>query len=114
MIEPYVLNRQLILERLGGDEEIFTLMIGMYLQDVDNYCNNLASTLHAGEATPLQREAHTVKGLLATFADEPGAQAAYLIEQQVKQGQLDGLATPVAVLQARLREVGAVLQAAIA
>lgn len=109
MIEPYVLNRHLILERLGGDEEIFTVMIDMYLQDVDNYCNNLENLLQAGDAVALQREAHTVKGLLATFADEPGAQAAYRLELQVKQGPLDGLAAPIAALQARLREVGAVL-----
>lgn len=114
MNEAYVLNRQLILERLGGDEEIFAVMIDMYLQDLDSYINNLGAALAAGDKTTLQREAHTVKGLLATFADDSGMQAAYSIEKQAKEGVLDGLAEPVAAVQARLRSVGEVLKAELA
>lgn len=111
MNTAFVLDRGLILERLGGDEEIFAVMIDMYLQDLDNYCGNLETALAAGESATLQREAHTVKGLLATFADEAGAQAAYAIEQQAKQGNLQGLEAPVVAIQARLRVVGEVLRA---
>lgn len=110
MNEDYVLNRELILERLGGDEEIFAVMIDMYLQDLDGYINNLGAALAAGEKSTLHREAHTIKGLFATFADEAGAQAAYSIEKQAKEGVLDGLAEQVAAVQARLRVVGAVLK----
>ena len=111
MNDNYVLNRELILERLGGDEEILAVMIDMYLQDLDGYINNLGAALAAGEKTTLQREAHTIKGLFATFADEAGTQAAYSIEKLAKEGLLDGLAEPVAAVQARLRAVGAVLKA---
>jgi HPt (histidine-containing phosphotransfer) domain-containing protein len=110
MNEAYVLNRQLILERLGGDEEIFAVMVDMYLQDVDSYCRNIEEALAAGVVTTLQREAHTIKGLLATFADDPGTEVAYGIEKQAKAGHLAGLAAPVAAIQARLREVGEVLK----
>jgi HPt (histidine-containing phosphotransfer) domain-containing protein len=111
MNQAYILNRELILERLGGDEEIFAVMVDMYLQDMESYCCNIEDALKAGVAETLQREAHTIKGLLATFADEQGTEAAYAVEKQAKTGNLEGLAAPIAAIQARLREVGQVLQA---
>lgn len=114
MNQPFSLNRTLILERLGGDEEIFAIMIDMYLQDLDGYCNNMGNALAAGEAAVLQREAHTVKGLLATFADDEGTQAAYRIEQQSKQGNLEGIAEQIEAVKARLLEVAEVLKKEIA
>lgn len=114
MNEPYILNRQLILDRLGGDEEIFAVMIDMYLQDLDSYANNLQNTFQAGDVTALHREAHTVKGLFATFADDQGTALALSVEKQAKTGNLEGLAAPIAVMQARLAEVGEVLKAELA
>ena len=110
----YTLDKLLILDRLGNDEEIFTMMIDMYLQDVDNNCVTLASALASGDAKTLQREAHTVKGLLATFADEPGTELAFKLEQQVKLNGIDGVEPQITVLQARMREVAEVLKAELA
>ena len=111
MAEAFVLNRSLILDRLGGDEEIFVMMLDMYLQDVDSNCAALGSALASGDAPTLQREAHTVKGLLATFSDDAGAADAYLIEQKSRLGNVDGLDEAVVALQARLHEVAKVLAA---
>lgn len=111
MLEAFVLDRAAILDRLGGDAEIYTMMLDMFLQDVDNNCETLGAALAAGETAVLQREAHTVKGLLATFSDDDGAAEAFAIEQNVKRGELSGLNDAVAGLQARLREVAGVLKA---
>jgi HPt (histidine-containing phosphotransfer) domain-containing protein len=110
----YSLDKSIIMDRLGDDEEIFTMMIDMYLQDVENNCNNLSSLLASGDQGSLQREAHTVKGLLATFADDEGTEMASALEMRVKMGDMTDLAQPIAALQARLREVGIALQAEIA
>ena len=107
----YTLDKPLILDRLGNDEEIFSMMIDMYLQDVDNNCSCLASALAAGDAPTLQRESHTVKGLLATFADGPGAELAFTLEQQIKINGTAGVDAQIAELQLRLREVAEVLKA---
>lgn len=111
MAEPFVLNRTLILDRLGGDEEIFVMMLDMYLQDVDSNCAALASAYASGDALTLQREAHTVKGLLATVSDDAGAADAYLIEQKSRLGSVEGLNEAIIAVQARLREVAKVLAA---
>jgi HPt (histidine-containing phosphotransfer) domain-containing protein len=110
----YALDKLLILDRLGNDEEIFAMMIDMYLQDVDNNCSSLASALASGDQKTLQREAHTVKGLLATFADEAGAEVACALEQQIKLNGIGGVESQIALLQARLREVAEVLKAELA
>jgi HPt (histidine-containing phosphotransfer) domain-containing protein len=111
MAEAFVLDRASILERLGGDEEIYTMMVDMFLDDVENNCTALAAALSSGDVKSLQREAHTIKGLLATFSDEAGAAEALVVEKTAKEGELDSLVDAVNDLQARLREVAKVLGA---
>ena len=112
MLKSYVLDKRDILGRLGGDEEIFVMMVDMYLQDVDSNCAALGGALASGDAMEVQREAHTVKGLLATFSDDAGSEAAFALEQRAKSGDSAGFSEAVADLQARLREVAAVLKTA--
>lgn len=112
-MEAFTLDKETILDRLGGDEEIFCVMADMFLHDVGNYCNELAAALAAGDADVLQREAHTVKGLLATFADETGAGMALAVEQQAKLGRVAGQEVAVAALQARLHLVADGVRAAL-
>lgn len=110
MTEAFVLDRPLILDRLGGDEEIFAMMVDMYLQDVVSNVDTLKVALAKDDATTLMREAHTIKGLLATFSDDAGAARAFDLERKAKLGNLVGLAPLVSELQARLCEVAAVLR----
>lgn len=110
MIDVFVLDRDLILDRLGGDEEIFSMMIDLYLQDVENTALSLATALANGEVVALMREAHTIKGLLATFSDDAGAAEAFGIEQQAKIGRISSLQPAVAALQRRLFEVADALR----
>ena len=111
MAAAFVLDKASILERLGGDEEIYNMMVSMYLADIDNNCAALAAAYAAEDARALQREAHTIKGLLATFSDETGAAEAHRVERAAKAGELADLADAVAGLQGRLREVADVLRA---
>ena len=111
MAEAFVLDRGSILERLGGDEEIYAMMVDMYLQDVDNNCTAIAAAFAGGNADTLRREAHTIKGLLATFSDDAGAADAAAVEHQARLGEIDGLGDAVTGLQLRLREVASVLGA---
>jgi len=106
---PFVLDKPAILERLGGDEDIFAMMVDMFLQDVDNNCSALLAAV-GGEAPVLQREAHTIKGLLATFSDEAGAELALALECRAKTGAVDDAPARVAELLDRVGEVAGVLR----
>lgn len=110
----YSLDKALILDRLGDDEEIFIMMVEMYLQDVENNCANLSHLLTTDDLQSLQREVHTVKGLLATFADDEGTAMAADLEARCKVGDLSNAEMAIAALQARLREVAVVLQGQLA
>lgn len=109
MAEVFVLDRESILDRLGGDEEIYTMMVDMYRQDVENNCAAIAAALAQGDAAALRREAHTIKGLLATFSDDAGAAEAAEVEDRAKLGEVAALGDAVLGLQQRLREVAAAL-----
>jgi len=111
MLDPFILDREAILERLGGDEEIFTMMVGMFLDDVDNNCSALAAALAAQDSPLLQREAHTLKGLLSTFSDDAGAELALVLEQRAKLQQLEDADARVRQLITRIEEVAATLRA---
>ncbi|MCG2578200.1 Hpt domain-containing protein [Dechloromonas sp. XY25] len=104
-----MLDRAAILQRLGGDEEIYTMMVAMFLDDVDNNCAALSAAFAAGDLKSVQREAHTIKGLLATFSDDEGAGDAMTIESTAKSGTLAGLAGAIGNIQLRLKEVAAAL-----
>ena len=111
MLETFVIDKNSILARLGGDEDIYTMMVDMFLQDVGNNCTALGEALASGEIDAIRREVHTVKGLLATFSDDVGAGEALRIEQLIKQGEMSSLAADVGGLQARLQEVAGALRA---
>lgn len=111
MAGAFVLDKASILDRLGGDEEIFAMMVDMFVQDVDSNCAGLANALASGDSAELRREAHTVKGLLATFSDDAGAIDASVVEQRARDGLVADQAEAVAGLQQRLHEIAAVLSA---
>lgn len=113
MSQGFFLDKARILERLGDDEEIFAALADLYLQDVEAYCGQLGAALAAADNAVLGREAHTVKGLLATFADDDGAALAFALEGQARAGAAPAaLAAAVAAVQARLRLVGEALRTA--
>lgn len=112
MTQNFVLDKASILDRLGGDEDIFAMMVDLYLQDADSAIQALGAALASADSNALMREAHTAKGLLATFSDDLGADAAFVVEQQARTGDLTGLQGAVATVQERMRGLAVVLRSA--
>lgn len=111
---PFVFDRPLVLERLGGDEDIMNMMLDMFVQDVESNCVALLAAQTAGEASVLQREAHTIKALLATVSDEAGAEAALVLEKQAQRGDLTDSAQQAGALAQRMRDVAEALRGELA
>lgn len=106
----FVLDRPAILARLAGDEELYAVMVDMFIQDLDANCDALHGALQGGDGSTIVREVHSAKGLLATFSDDDGAAFALTVESRARAGELATLGPDIARICARLREVAAVLQ----
>ncbi len=105
-----VYDRGEALERMGGDEELFQTLVDMFVADSEGYCSALARALADGDAATLHREAHTVKGLLATFSANAGAALALQLEQQARRGELQGADALVEAVSAAIRALVGALQ----
>ncbi|HZX31190.1 MAG TPA: Hpt domain-containing protein [Rhodocyclaceae bacterium] len=114
MADKFELDKTLILERLGGDLDLFGVMADMYLQDWGNYSRQIGEALAAANGPVLARHAHTIKSLLATFADQTGAALAARTEMRAKEGRIEELSGPVAEIQERLRLVAVALEKELA
>jgi len=105
-----MIDKETILMRLGGDAELFAEIAAMYVEDAGGYAQALEEALAAGDWARVQREAHTIKGLLATFTDDVGTAMALAVEQQAGQEDAAALGDAVAQLLARVRLLAEVLK----
>ncbi|MCK6405927.1 MAG: ATP-binding protein [Rhodocyclaceae bacterium] len=104
-------DRADVIERFGGDEELFRSVAAMYVQDSPGYGEALAAAVSAGDVQALAREAHTVKGLLATFSCEAESLIARDIEHLAKGGRFDEAAARVPQLLEAIEALAAALAA---
>ena len=107
---PFAIDKPAILERLGGDEDIYLMMLEVFLQDIDNNCAAIEAAAASGDPVLLQREAHTLKSLFATVSDDAGSAEALVLERRAKEGRVDGAVDAAAHLVDRLRDVAVVLE----
>lgn len=105
-------NKDEALARLGGDESLFAEVASMFVTQSESYCLALERALNAGDTAALQREAHTVKSLLATFSFEAGRELAMRLEHLAAAGRLDGAAALTAEVVAAVRQLVELLQEA--
>ena len=93
------------IDRLGGDEVLFAEMATMFTAESEAYCKALESALLCADAASLQREAHTIKSLLATFSFEQGRVLALRLEMLASSGKLDGAESLTAEVLAAVRQL---------
>lgn len=83
-------DRAAAIAMLDGDEPLFAEMVEVFLAECPVYCQGLETAQAAGDAETLQREAHTVKSVLAAFGCESGRALAERLEQQAAAGDATG------------------------
>ena len=106
-VETPIYDKAEAIARLDDNEPLFAELASMFVAESEAYCSALESALAAADAPALQREAHTVKSLLATFSYEAGRAQAMQLEHLAATGNLDGadsLTTEVLAAVRRLAE----------
>jgi CheY-like chemotaxis protein len=102
-------DRAAVIECFGGDEELYRTIAAMFVHDSPGYCDALRAAVAARDLPTLQREAHTVKGLMSTFFCDAQAAVARDIEHLAKDGEFDAAAAIVPQLIAGIEDLAGVL-----
>ena len=74
--------------RLMDDEELARTVIGGFLEDIPQQIESLQDALQAGDASGVQRQAHTIKGASGNMGGKRLQAVALDMEQAAKDGAL--------------------------
>ena len=88
--EAAIYDKAEALVRLGGDESLFSELTQLFVSESSAYCRALEEALASADAARVQREAHSVKSMLATFSYEEGRELAMRLEYLAASGTLEG------------------------
>jgi HPt (histidine-containing phosphotransfer) domain-containing protein len=101
-------NRELALDRVGGDEELLREVAGIFLCEYPGLVEQIRAAIAEADAEGLQRSAHTLKGSLLTMGAEAAAELAFALE---KCGRNKNPADGVELLERLEAELGNVHEA---
>jgi HPt (histidine-containing phosphotransfer) domain-containing protein len=98
------------LERMGGDEQLFSEMVGFFVEDAPRWLAQIKEGIAQGDASLVHRSAHTLKGLVANFGAAAAQSAAGRIETLAQQDPtLQAVASEVPPLEVAIDELHAAL-----
>jgi signal transduction histidine kinase/CheY-like chemotaxis protein/HPt (histidine-containing phosphotransfer) domain-containing protein len=103
------LDRAAALDRLGGDEELFAEVAGVFLGDAPKLLSDLRAAVAAGDAFAVQRSAHGLKGAVGYVGGTPAATAAAALEKIGAAGALTDAPHALAVLAAEIDRLSSAL-----
>jgi HPt (histidine-containing phosphotransfer) domain-containing protein len=96
------------LARLGGDRQLYVDMVQFLREDCPGLMDELQAGISAGDASTVQRAAHSLKGLIANCGGVRAAEAAQRVENAGAEGDLEDAAH---LLEPFRRELEALMQA---
>ncbi len=99
------LDREEALSRVGGDVDLLREIAGVFLDDCPNSLQALRDAVSAGDAKLIERQAHTLKGSIATFGTGSVFEWARKIELQGRCGDLSTASTDLLHLEAGLEQL---------
>ena len=95
-MQPPPYDRAAAIERLGGDEELFAEVAGLFVAETPGQVAEIRRAVAAGDADTLRRTAHALKGAAGYVGGGPTAAAAQVLESMGAAGDL--AAAPAALL----------------
>ena len=86
------------MERVGGDEELFEEIAGVFIDEGPRELSNIERALEAGDAAALGKLAHSLKTSVGSFAATRAYEQAFALEQAGQSGDLEAAGTIVKTL----------------
>jgi two-component system sensor histidine kinase/response regulator len=83
-----VLDREALLDRVGGDLDFLQEIAGLFLEDCPRLLAEIRTAVSGGDARSLEHAAHTLKGSVSNFGAEAAREAAFRLETLGRAGDL--------------------------
>lgn len=94
-----IIDRDVSLKRLGGNEQLLASLIGFFLEDAPQLMDQLDEALQANDLKKVAHRAHSLKGLAATFEALPFQRLAAEIEATAVNGNTAPLVDAISRLR---------------
>lgn len=99
------LDKQAVLERIDNDEELFSEICGIYLNDAPEIFMRLKNAVEVGEMLVATRQAHSLKSASANIGATEICELARQAEIACKEGNLQGIRHQITLIEPLLAEV---------
>jgi two-component system, sensor histidine kinase and response regulator len=86
--QPALIDRAMILDRVGGDEDLLREITSIFLSEYPGLIEEIASAVAKWDSKQLERAAHSLKGSVANFGAQGATEAAYRLETIGRNGSL--------------------------
>lgn len=83
-----LLNREILLDRVGGDEDLLREIANIFLEEYPVLINDIEDAVKGSNPAALEHAAHSLKGSVSNFGAEAATSAAFALEQMGRQRQL--------------------------
>lgn len=100
---------QATLARLGNDHELFCLMALCFVEDAGILLGEITAASQANDADRVERAAHSLKGLAATFSAEAVVSRAQFIETCGRRADFNAVRSVIADLSLETERLKAAL-----
>ena len=101
-------NRESLLERLGGDTGLLGEVFELFLEDGPRMVRVVREASERGDASSLERAAHSLKGALLHLSADPVAER--VLEERGRSGSLEGSEGDLRKLEEAFEKLEAVLR----
>jgi HPt (histidine-containing phosphotransfer) domain-containing protein len=96
-------------QTVQDDEELLRELVVTFLDEIPPTLQAMRTAVEAGEATALQRSAHTMKGALGHFGAQRAYEAALRVETRARAGDVAGAADGLPALEEAIAELKPIL-----
>ncbi len=105
-----VFDRQLLLERMGGDDELLDDVLSIFIEEIPGMMSEIRTAVSGEDAPALERSAHFMKGALLNISADSPAELVSRLEQLGSAGTLDGVTELLARLESEIDQLTRMLR----
>jgi HPt (histidine-containing phosphotransfer) domain-containing protein len=108
-VEAMPFDREEMLERLGGDSELLTDVLVVFLEECPRMMQEIRCAVDQGDPLSVRRTAHSIKGALLNISAAPAAAEATHLEQLGNEERLGETVSVLDQLQVEIDRLEQVL-----